>query len=65
MQEEHHDAPVLVGRDGHIATLTLNAPHRRNAMTEEMTDAFPGAVARIAQMDDIRGRRRSRFPAHR
>ncbi len=51
---EQEQAPVLVGRDGHIATLTLNAPHRRNAMTEEMTDAFPDAVDQIAKMDDIR-----------
>jgi enoyl-CoA hydratase len=51
---EQEQAPVLIGRDGHIATLTLNAPHRRNAMTEEMTDAFPDAVDQIVKMDDIR-----------
>jgi enoyl-CoA hydratase/carnithine racemase len=53
-QGHHGDQPVLVGREGHIATLTLNAPHRRNAMTEEMTDAFPAAVAQIVKMDDVR-----------
>lgn len=46
--------PVLVDRDGHIATLTLNVPDKRNAMSAEMTDAFPGAVERLSRMDDIR-----------
>lgn len=46
--------PVLVGRDGHIATLTLNVPEKRNAMSAEMTDAFPGAIARLSAMDDVR-----------
>src|SRR5687767_1582711 len=55
-QEQQHDQPppVLVGADGHIATLTLNVPDKRNAMSEEMTDAFPEAVKRITDMDDIR-----------
>ena len=46
--------PVLVDRDGYIATLTLNVPDKRNAMSAEMTDAFPGAVDRISRMNDIR-----------
>src|SRR5688500_7051787 len=46
--------PVLVARDGHVATLTLNVPDKRNAMSSEMTDAFPAAIADIASMDDVR-----------
>jgi enoyl-CoA hydratase len=46
--------PLLVGRDGHIATLTLNVPEKRNAMSAEMTEAFPAAVERIARMEDVR-----------
>jgi len=46
--------PVLVGADGHIATLTLNVPDKRNAMSEEMTEAFPHAVEELKSMGDIR-----------
>ena len=46
--------PVLVDRDGHIATLTLNVPEKRNAMSAEMTEAFPPAVERLTRMEDIR-----------
>jgi enoyl-CoA hydratase len=46
--------PILVERDGYIATLTLNVPEKRNAMSSEMTDAFPLAVERITRMDDVR-----------
>ena len=46
--------PVLVSLDGHIATLTLNVPEKRNAMSAEMTEAFPGAVARLKDLRDAR-----------
>lgn len=45
---------VTIARDGHVATLTLNLPDKRNAMTAEMTDAFPWAVAHLKEMDDVR-----------
>jgi enoyl-CoA hydratase/carnithine racemase len=45
---------VLISQEGHVATLTLNLPDKRNAMSEEMTEAFPAAVARIAEMKDVR-----------
>jgi enoyl-CoA hydratase len=48
------DGPVLVTVDGHIATLALNVPDKRNAMSEEMTEAFPQAVATIAAQPDVR-----------
>ncbi len=46
--------PVLLERDGHVATITLNVPDKRNAMSAEMTDAFPAAVAQAREMDDVR-----------
>lgn len=46
--------PVLVERDEHIATLTLNLPDKRNAMSEEMTEAFPRSVYQIVHMKDVR-----------
>lgn len=46
--------PVLVDRDAHIATLTLNVPDKRNAMSAEMTEAFPRAIERVNHMADIR-----------
>lgn len=38
---------VLVEREGGIATLTLNRPEIRNAMTTELTEAFDGAVGTL------------------
>lgn len=46
--------PILVERDEHIATLTLNVPDKRNAMSEEMTEAFPRAVGQLFHMKDVR-----------
>ena len=46
--------PVVVTLDGHIATLTLNVPDKRNAMSAEMTEAFPHAVARIRALPEAR-----------
>jgi enoyl-CoA hydratase len=46
--------PVLVTLDGHIAMLTLNVPEKRNAMSAEMTDAFPRAVEQLRGLTDAR-----------
>ncbi len=46
--------PVLLNLDRHIATLTLNVPEKRNAMSEEMTEAFPRVVDQLRQMKDAR-----------
>lgn len=46
--------PVVVTLDGHIATLTLNVPDKRNAMSAEMTEAFPRAVDQLKHMVDVR-----------
>jgi enoyl-CoA hydratase/carnithine racemase len=47
-------APVLLDVDDHIATLTLNQPDKRNAMSEEMTDAFPALVRQLQDSPDVR-----------
>jgi 2-(1,2-epoxy-1,2-dihydrophenyl)acetyl-CoA isomerase len=41
------DAQVLLAREDGVATITLNRPERRNAMTEEMADGFSAAVGEV------------------
>ncbi|HTK64049.1 MAG TPA: enoyl-CoA hydratase-related protein [Pseudonocardia sp.] len=41
-------ATILLDVDGPVATLTLNRPHRRNALTIEMDEELEDALARIA-----------------
>lgn len=45
------DPAVLVSQQGPVATIALNRPANRNAMSSELLDAFAAAVA------DVRGRR--------
>jgi enoyl-CoA hydratase/carnithine racemase len=45
---------VLLERDGDVATLTLNDPDRRNAMTRAMGEAFAARVAELADDPDLR-----------
>jgi enoyl-CoA hydratase/carnithine racemase len=45
---------VLVEREGGVATLTLNRPEVRNAMTLELTEAFAAAVERLRQDPEVR-----------
>lgn len=40
--------------DNGIATLTLNEPHKRNAMTPELTAEFPAAIAELKRREDVR-----------
>ena len=35
-----NDAPVTVERDGPVATVTMNRPHRRNALSHDMLRAL-------------------------
>jgi enoyl-CoA hydratase/carnithine racemase len=40
--------PVLISREGHVVTLTLNRPETRNAISEpEMIDDVENAIARV------------------
>lgn len=39
--------PVYIERDGHVGTILLNQPRRRNALTLEMWEAVPTAVAEL------------------
>lgn len=45
---------VLVEVADHVATLTLNDPRRRNAMTPELGDALAAAVERVRADGDVR-----------
>jgi enoyl-CoA hydratase/carnithine racemase len=45
---------VLRSRDGDVATLTLNRPDKRNAMTVPMLSAFRDAVRELAAATDVR-----------
>jgi enoyl-CoA hydratase len=45
---------VLLTRDGDVATLTLNDPNRRNAMSQAMGEAFAARVAELSHDDGIR-----------
>jgi enoyl-CoA hydratase/carnithine racemase len=52
--DEHAGEPVLLSLDGHIATITLNLPDKRNAMSAEMTDLFPVVIDRFKTLGDVR-----------
>ncbi len=45
---------ILTARRGHVATLTLNRPAQRNAMTLEMGGELSAAVEQLNGDDDIR-----------
>lgn len=47
------DTPVLYEVDGHVATLTLNRPDQRNAVSPELTAAMDDAVRRLEADDDV------------
>lgn len=47
-------APVRYETADHIATITLDDPERRNALSAEMLDGLADAIDRAAQDDDVR-----------
>ena len=51
---------VMYELDGHVATLTLNRPDQRNAVSPELTTAMDAAMARFEADDDVVGRRADR-----
>ena len=43
-----HDSPILLARHGHVAVLTINRPHTRNALSgEDMFAAFESCFAEL------------------
>jgi enoyl-CoA hydratase/carnithine racemase len=46
--------PVLIQRDGAVTTVVLNRPDVRNAMGEEMTQAFTAAVDSVREDASVR-----------
>jgi 2-(1,2-epoxy-1,2-dihydrophenyl)acetyl-CoA isomerase len=48
------EAPVLLAIDGAIATVTLNRPARRNAITNPMLNLLSRTLKDVAKRDDIR-----------
>ncbi len=46
--------PILISRDGHVVTLTLNRPDIRNAMDVALTEAFSAAVEGVRADPDVR-----------
>lgn len=47
-------APLTVSRDGSVATLTIDRPEKRNAMTAGMWAALPGVLAELAGDPTVR-----------
>ncbi|MBT6913549.1 MAG: enoyl-CoA hydratase/isomerase family protein, partial [Rhodospirillaceae bacterium] len=45
---------VLVERDGHVATVTLSAPDRLNAMNLAMWQGIADAFTVLDMVDDLR-----------
>jgi enoyl-CoA hydratase/carnithine racemase len=45
---------LLYERDGAVATITLNRPEKRNALTVPMLEAFHAAVSEIAASSEVR-----------
>ena len=46
--------PLLLDRDGPVATLTINRPDRLNALTFAMFSRLPALLAEAAAMDGVR-----------
>jgi enoyl-CoA hydratase/carnithine racemase len=45
---------ILVGFDEHVCTITLNRPHKRNALTLAMLDALHDVIVRVAADPAVR-----------
>jgi enoyl-CoA hydratase/carnithine racemase len=48
------DQTLLLGQDGTVATLTINRPERRNALTYAMFERIPSLVAEAAEIPGVR-----------
>lgn len=54
MTPDSNDNPILVARDGAIATVTLNRPQKLNALTRAMWRDLGEAIARLGADADLR-----------
>ncbi len=45
---------LLLERDGHVATLTLNRPEKMNALSAEMRESLPRALQEMQANDSVR-----------
>jgi len=48
------DAPYTIAHDGPVATITLNRPEKRNALSAEFWDDFPSVIEDIDRSGDTR-----------
>ncbi|MCW8836458.1 MAG: enoyl-CoA hydratase-related protein [Rhodospirillales bacterium] len=51
---EENDAPVLISVDGAIATVTLNNPRKRNALSLPMWEALRDSMLALSRTDGLR-----------
>ena len=54
MSTEHGEDPVLFDVDDHVATITLNRPHRRNAISVHMLHQLAERFAEADRRRDVR-----------
>jgi enoyl-CoA hydratase/carnithine racemase len=47
------DAPVIIARNGDVATITMNRPERRNALSLDMLTALTSAFREVARSDAL------------
>jgi 2-(1,2-epoxy-1,2-dihydrophenyl)acetyl-CoA isomerase len=45
---------IIVDIEDRLATVTLNRPEKLNALNQELLDALPGALQRLAEDDEVR-----------
>jgi enoyl-CoA hydratase/carnithine racemase len=45
---------LLAARDGHVAIITLNRPHARNALSDNLSPALRDILPKLAADPDVR-----------
>jgi enoyl-CoA hydratase/3-hydroxyacyl-CoA dehydrogenase len=53
-EREYKTLLVEVEKEAHIGWITLNRPHRLNAINSEMREELPAALQELAENDDVR-----------
>ena len=46
--------PLLVSKEGHVCTLVINRPHKRNALTQDVLAALCRHLEELGRTDDVR-----------